>query len=150
MNVVCLLGRLTGDPELKTTPNQVSVTSFSVAVDRAYTPKGQERQTDFINCVAWRGTAEFISRYFHKGQRIALQGSLQMRSYTDRDGNKRTVYEVVVDNAFFAESKNSGFDGGAAPRYDSQVPSYSESKPAFSTAAAGDFEEIVGDDDLPF
>ena len=83
MNVVCLLGRLTATPEQKTTQNGVSVTSFSVAVDRAYQPKGAERQTDFINCVAWRGTAEFICRYFQKGQRIALQGSLQSRSYTD-------------------------------------------------------------------
>ena len=105
MNSICLMGRLTGDPELKTTQNGVSVTSFSVAVDRAYRSKDQERQTDFINCVAWRSTAEFISRYFRKGQRIALQGSLQSRKYTANDGSQRTVYEVVVDNAFFCESK---------------------------------------------
>ena len=152
MNVICLLGRLTADPELRHTQTQTPVTSFSVAVDRAFQPKGAEqRQADFINCVAWRQTAEFITRYFHKGQRIALQGSLQSRNYTDRDGNKRTAFEVVVDNAFFAESKNAG---GGAPaggyRADSQVPSYSEAQPAFSTAGSGDFEEIVGDDDLPF
>ncbi len=146
MNVVCLLGRLTATPELKTTQSGVSVTSFSVAVDRTYQPKGSERQTDFINCVAWRNTAEFLCRYFQKGQRIALQGSLQSRSYTDKNGNNRTVFEVVVDNAFFAESK-----GNAAPRTDAQpMPSYAESAPAFSTAGANDFEEIVGDDDLPF
>ncbi len=146
MNVVCLLGRLTVTPELKTTQNGVSVTSFSVAVDRTYQPKGAERQTDFINCVAWRNTADFICRYFQKGQRIALQGSLQSRSYTDKTGNNRTVFEVVIDNAFFAESK-----GTSAPRTDSQTaPAYTEPAPAFSTAAAGDFEEIVGDDDLPF
>lgn len=139
MNAVCLMGRLTGDPELKTTPNGVDVTSFSVAVDRAYTPKGQEKQTDFINCVAWRGTAEFISRYFRKGQRMALQGSLQMRSYTDRDGNKRTAYEVVVDNAFFAESKKADDAPPARPDI------------GFSTARQGDFEEIIGDlEPLPF
>ncbi len=149
MNVVCLLGRLTADPELRHTASQIPVTSFSIAVDRAYQPKGQEqRQADFINIVAWRQTAEFICRYFHKGQRIALQGSLQSRNYTDRDGNKRTAYEVVVDNAFFAESKNGG--AGDGPRFDSQIPPFSESQPAFSTANAGDFEEIVGDDDLPF
>ena len=91
MNVVCLLGRLTATPELKTTQSGVSVTSFSVAVDRTYQPKGAERQTDFINCVAWRNTAEFLCRYFQKGQRIALQGSLQSRSYTDKNGNNRTV-----------------------------------------------------------
>lgn len=147
MNVVCLLGRLTATPEQKTTQNGVSVTSFSVAVDRAYQPKGAERQTDFINCVAWRGTAEFICRYFQKGQRIALQGSLQSRSYTDKNGNNRTVFEVVVDNAFFAESKSGGT---AAVHTDSQIPTYNEAAPAFSTASATDFEEIVGADDLPF
>ena len=87
MNSICLMGRLTADPELKTTQSGVSVTSFSVAVDRAYRSKDQERQTDFINCVAWRQTAEFITRYFHKGNRIALQGSLQSRSYTANDGS---------------------------------------------------------------
>lgn len=148
MNVVCLLGRLTATPELKTTQSGVSVTSFSVAVDRTYQPKGAERQTDFINCVAWRNTADFICRYFQKGQRIALQGSLQSRSYTDKNGNNRTVFEVVVDNAFFAESKGNA---GAAPRSDAQpMPAYTEAAPAFITATASDFEEIVGDDDLPF
>ena len=148
MNAICLMGRLTGDPELKTTQSGVSVTSFSVAVDRAYRSKDQERQTDFINCVAWRGTAEFISRYFRKGQRIALQGSLQSRKYTANDGSQRTVYEVVVDNAFFCESK--GGNAGGAPSYDSQIPVYSEAKPAFSTANSGDFEDILTDEDLPF
>ena len=149
MNVVCLLGRLTATPEQKTTQGGVSVTSFSVAVDRTYQPKGAEqRQADFINCVAWRNTAEFICRYFQKGQRIALQGSLQSRNYTDKDGNRRTVYEVVVDNAFFAESKSNG--QGAPRSMDSQIPTYSEAAPSFSNAGAGDFEEIVGDDDLPF
>ena len=147
MNVICLMGRLTSDPELKSTQTGVNVTSFCVAVDRAYQPKGQERQSDFINCVAWRGTAEFITRFFRKGQRIALQGSLQSRNYTDRDGNKRTAYEVVVDNAFFAESKSSD---SAAPRYDSQVPQYSEPQPAFSNDKGGDFEELLGEEDLPF
>ena len=148
MNSICLMGRLTGDPELKTTQTGVSVTSFSVAVDRAYRSKDQERQTDFINCVAWRNTAEFISRYFHKGQRIALQGSLQSRKYTANDGSSRTVYEVVVDNAFFCEAK--GGNAGGAPSYDSQIPAVSEARPAFSTANSGDFEEILTDEDLPF
>ena len=148
MNSICLLGRLTADPELRNTPNGISVTNFDVAVDRSYTPKGQEKQVDFIPVQAWRQTAEFVCRYFRKGQRIALQGSLQSRSYTDKDGNKRTAYEVVADNVFFAESKN----GGAAPasHYDNQVPQYSEPQPAFSTASSGDFEEIVSDDELPF
>ena len=148
MNSICLMGRLTGDPELKTTQSGVSVTSFSVAVDRAYRSKDQERQTDFINCVAWRITAEFISRYFRKGQRIALQGSLQSRKYTANDGSQRTVYEVVVDNAFFCEAKGVG--AGGAPSYDSQIPQPPEARPAFSTANSGDFEEILADEDLPF
>lgn len=153
MNVVCLLGRLTADPELRYTQNQTPVTSFSVAVDRPYISKGQDqRQTDFINVVAWRDTAEFICRCFHKGNRIAIHGSLQSRQYVDKDNNKRTAYEVVVENAFFAGSKNSANTGGGG-NYGSapfSTPQYTESAPAFSTASPGDFEEIVGDDDLPF
>jgi len=144
------MGRLGSDPELKYTPSQVPVTNFSIAVQRSYQPKnGQERQTDWIDIVAWRGTAEFISRYFRKGSMIVVNGSIQTRSYTDKDGNKRTAFEVVADNVFFGESKR---DGGASPsgRYDSQVPQFSEPQPAFSTASSGDFEEIVGDDELPF
>ena len=151
MNVICLLGRLNTDPELRRTQTDTSVTSFSVAVDRAFQPKDSEqRQADFINCVAWRQTAEFICRYFHKGQRIALQGSLQSRYYTDKDGNKRTAFEVVVDHAFFAESKNAGGAPSGGSRYDSQIPQYSETPPAFSTSNAGDFEEIEDSDSLPF
>ena len=106
INVVVLMGRLTADPELRTTPNGISVTSFSIAVDRAYQKAGTERQTDFINCVAWRQTAEFITKYFQKGSMIAVNGTLQQRSYTDKDGNKRTAYDVVIDNASFCGSKN--------------------------------------------
>ena len=149
MNTVCLMGRLTADPELRYTQTQVPVTSFTLAVDRAYQPKGQERQTDFISIVAWRSTAEFVCRYFHKGNRLALQGSLQVRQYTDKDGNKRTAYDVVADNVFFCESKAG--TGTGAPRFDSQVPpAFSESPTAFSTAGSGAFEEVVSDDDLPF
>lgn len=149
MNVICLLGRMVADPELRTTQSGISVTSFTVAVDRNYQSKGQEqRQADFINIVAWRQTAEFVCRYFHKGQRIALQGELQSRNYTDKEGNKRTAFEVVANNVYFAESKRDG--GNAGPRYDSQVPQFSEAPPAFSTAGSGDFEEIVGDEELPF
>ena len=164
MNMICLLGRLTADPELRHTQSQVPVTSFTLAVDRAYQPKGQERQADFINVVAWRQTAEFVTRYFHKGQRLALTGTLQSRRYVDKDGNNRTAYEVVADNVFFAESKaqsggyqqgypTGGYQGGyqsPASPYDSQVPQYCEAPTAFATAAPGDFEEIVNDDDLPF
>ena len=149
MNTVCLMGRLTADPELRYTQTQVPVTSFTLAVDRAYQPKGQERQADFINIVAWRNTAEFVCKYFRKGNRLALQGSLQSRQYTDKDGNKRTAYEVVADNVFFCESKSGAASG--APRFDSQVPpAFNESQTAFSTAGAGAFDEVVSDDDLPF
>ena len=144
MNSICLLGRLTADPELRTTQTGISVTNFTVAVDRSYTPKGQEKQADFIPAQAWRHTAEFLCKYFRKGQRIALTGSLQTRSYTDRDGNKRTAYEVVADNVFFAESKNGG-TAPVAPTVD-----YSDRVPQ-SAPPADDFEVIPdNDDDLPF
>ncbi|NLN81285.1 MAG: single-stranded DNA-binding protein [Clostridiales bacterium] len=147
LNVVCLIGRLGSDPELKYTPSQVAVTNFSIAVQRSYQPKnGQERQTDWIDIVAWRSTAEFITRNFRRGSMIVVHGSIQTRSYTDKDGNKRTAFEVVADEVFFGEPKR---DGGPS-RYDSQVPQFSEPQPAFSTAESGDFEEIVGDDELPF
>lgn len=155
MNTICLMGRLTAEPELKTTQNGVSVTSFTLAVDRAYTPKDQERQADFIPCVAWRQTAEFVTRYFRKGQRMALEGSLQSRKYTDKEGNNRTAFEVVADHVFFAESKQDSGTGNTS----AQPPSYAPSNvtpiaPAqtggFSTAAAQDFEEITMDEELPF
>ena len=148
LNVAVIMGRLVADPELRHTSGDIAVTSFTVAVDRSYVKAGTDRQADFIDVVAWRSTAEFVCKYFHKGQQIAVQGSIQTRSYTDKDGNKRKAYEVVADNVFFAESKN----GGAAPasHYDNQVPQYSEPQPAFSTASSGDFEEIVSDDELPF
>lgn len=103
LNVVVLNGRLTSDPELKYTPSNVAVTNFSLAVDRAFS--GKEKVTDFINIVAWRSTAEFVSRYFQKGQLVAVQGSLQVRDYTDKDGNRRRVYEVLADQVHFAEAK---------------------------------------------
>lgn len=107
MNNVSLLGRLTADPELRQTPNGVSVCSFSVAVQRPYSSNG-ERQTDFINCVAWRQTGEFISRYFRKGNMIGLTGFIQTRQYQDKDtGKNRTAFEVIINNAYFAESKSA-------------------------------------------
>ncbi len=100
------MGRLVADPELRQTPNGVSVASFRIAVDRNYQSKETgERQADFISCVAWRQTGEFISRYFQKGRMIALEGSLQTRNYEDKTGAKRTAYEVIVDQAYFADSK---------------------------------------------
>ena len=131
LNRAILMGRITKSPELKTTPNGVSVIQISIAVDRDYTPKGQEKQTDFINVVAWRGTAEFIEKHFEKGQLIALTGSIKTRSYTDNQGNKRSVTEVIADQVYFCGGKNDN---------KKEKPSYDEN----------DFEEISTDSDLPF
>ena len=150
LNNVSLIGRMAADPELRNTQSGIPVTSFRIAVDRTFVPKGQEKQTDWIDIVVWRNTAEFVEKYFRKGSMIAVQGSIQTRSYTDKDGNKRTAFEVVADNVFFGESKRDSGGAPAGNRYDSQVPQFSESAPAFSTASSGDFEEIVGDDELPF
>lgn len=148
INNITLMGRLTADPELKTTTSGLSVTTFSIAVDRAFARSGEERQTDFINIVAWRQNAEFICRYFKKGNMIALTGSLQSRSYEDRNGNRRTAYEVVVDRASFCGSKSEM--GGGSQSYSQVPPTEQQAAPAFKTASASDFEEITGDEDLPF
>ncbi len=138
-NLVVLTGRLTADPELKTTPSGVPVTRFSIAVNRNYRA-GEEQQTDFINLVAWRQRAEFISKYFKKGSLIGIEGSIQTGRYTDKNGNNRTSFDVVVNNAHFVESKR---DSAAAP----------VSEPAsFSNADVNDFSDLgdAQDDDLPF
>lgn len=137
-NLVVLTGRLTADPELKTTSNGTSVVSFSIAVDRRYR-SGEARQTDFINIVAWRSSAEFISKYFKKGNLIGIEGSIQTRQYTDKNGNNRTAFEVIANNVQFVESKR-----GEAPAM---------GEPAtFSNADANDFADLgdAQDDDLPF
>ena len=105
-NLVVLTGRLTADPELKTTPNGISVCTFSIAVDRAY-KKGEEKQTDFLNVVAWRQTSEFVSKWFTKGSLIGIEGSIQTRKFTDKSGNNRTAFEIVANNVHFVESKKS-------------------------------------------
>lgn len=139
-NLVVLTGRLTADPELKTTQSGISVTSFSVAVNRPYRT-GEEQQTDFINVVAWHKTAEFIAKYFKKGNMIGIEGSIQTRKYTDKNGNNRTAFEVVVNNAQFVESKR-----------DSAASQGGEQPASFSNAGADDFSDLsdVSDDDLPF
>lgn len=143
INTVAIMGRLTFEPELKTTPSGVSVLRFQVACDRNFQRAGAERQTDFIDCVAWRQTAEFISRYFHKGSMIAVEGSIQTSSYTDKNGNNRKQVEVVANNVSFCGSKN---EGGT-----SAGPAYSQPAPSYANADNSDFEEIVDDDDdLPF
>ena len=107
VNKAIIVGRLTRDPELKRTPSGISVTSFTVAVSRSFVKQGQERETDFINVVAWRKTAEFVCRYFRKGTMIAVNGSIQTRKYQDRDGNNRTAFEIVADNVHFCENKSA-------------------------------------------
>lgn len=148
LNCAVIMGRLTADPELRTTPNGISVTSFSVAVDRSYQRAGEERQTDFINVVAWRNTAEFVSRYFRKGSMIAVQGSIQTRNYEDRNGNKRTAFEIVADNVSFCGSKSeSGTTGGAPVRQAAPAAP----APSFSTGSADDFDDLSSDEELlPF
>ncbi len=165
LNVAVLMGRLVADPELRHTPNGIAVTTFRIAVDRNYAKAGTERQADFIDIVAWRATAEFVCKYFRKGQMIAVNGSIQTRSYTDRDGNKRTAFEIVADNVSFTESKrsseNATYGGDSGRSYDSgssYSSSYSSNKPvaaeepapAYTSGDSGDFEEIPMDDDLPF
>lgn len=153
INKAILVGRLTADPELRTTQSGVSVCSFSVAVDRRFSGGG-ERQTDFINCVAWRQSAEFISKYFGKGKLIGIEGSIQTRNYEDRQGNKRTAVEVVVDNASFIGSKaeSGGSAGGGYGGYDAPMPSAPPSAPAvaYQSGSVEDFQEITSDEDLPF
>ena len=141
-NLVVLTGRLTADPELKTTQTGISVTSFSIAVSRSYR-SGEEPQTDFINIVAWRKSAEFVAKYFKKGNMIGIEGSIQTRKYTDKNGNQRTAFEVVANNVQFVESKR---DASSAPETETALAA------SYSNAGANDFSDIgdMSDDDLPF
>ena len=114
LNHITIMGRLVRDPELRRTGSGVAVTNFCVAVDRDYVAKDSgEGKTDFINCFAWRGTGEFIAKYFTKGRMIVVDGRLEMRDWTDKDGNKRTSAEINVDNAYFGDSKRDGDNGGS-------------------------------------
>lgn len=128
LNRIVIMGRMTKDPELRRTGSGVAVTSFTLAVDRDFKGQNGERETDFIDCNAWRGTAEFIAKHLGKGRNVVVEGRLQMREWTDRDGNKRKSAEVVADNVYFADSKKS--ETAPAPQ---------------------EFEEVYeGDDRLPF
>ena len=147
LNHITIMGRLVRDPELRRTGSGVAVASFRVAVDRDFVSReGGERKADFIDCVAWRQTGEFVSKYFAKGRMIVVDGRLEMRDWTDKDGNKRTSAEIVVANAYFGDSKRDGDSGSysAAP-----APSYgSYAAPA---PAASDFAMLEDDDaQLPF
>ena len=159
LNHIVIMGRLTRDPELRRTGSGVAVASFSLAVDRDFAPKdGGERETDFIDCVAWRQTGEFVSKYFAKGRMAVVSGRLQIRSWTDKDGNKRRTAEVVADNVYFGDSKrdseggNSSYGGNTygGNSYSAPAPSYGGySAPA--SAPASDFAMLEDDDaQLPF
>ena len=166
LNHIVIMGRLTRDPVLRYTQSQTPVASFSLAVDRDYTSRdGGERQTDFIDVVAWRSTGEFVSKYFTKGKMAVVSGRLQIRDWTDRDGNKRRSAEVVADNVYFGESKSARGDGAGAQRPYSDSGSYSgPSAPpsaqgydddyrSFDGAGSGSsvFSELSDTDgDLPF
>ena len=141
INNVVLMGRMTYEPELRTTSNGLSVISFQIACDRQYQAKGEERRADFIDVTAWRQTAEFVSRYFHKGSMIALTGSIQTDNFTDNNGNKRKSVTVVANEVSFCGSKaESGTTN----------PAFSQPAQNYSSADNSDFEEIDDDDDLPF
>lgn len=166
LNVAVIMGRLVADPELRHTPQDIAVTTFTIACDRSYVKSGTERQVDFIDIVAWRSNAEFICKYFRKGSMIAVQGSIQTRSYTDNQGIKRKAFEIVADSVNFADSKrdNSGSSAaygnspygnppaGNTGDYQSyQRPAvYNDPAPAYQNGSDADFTEIESDDDLPF
>ena len=152
LNHIDLMGRLTRDPELRYTQSNTPVASFSLAVERDFGSR-EDRQTDFIDCVAWRNTAEFVSKYFQKGSMAVVSGRLQIRDWTDREGGKRRSAEVVVDNVYFGESKRSRDGAPAAGGYAPQTASTGFSSGYSDAPAAGGsaFAELDdGDGELPF
>ena len=172
LNHITIMGRLTRDPELRTTQSGVSVASYTVAVDRDFGGRdGGERQTDFIDCVAWRQTGEFVSKYFHKGSMIVVSGRLQSRKWQDRDGNNRTSWEVIAENVYFGESRRDsesnsygsydnssrgGYDNSRSNSYDNRGgydnnrSSYDSGRSAAPAPSAFQELEDEGDGELPF
>ncbi len=161
MNIVSLIGRLTADPELKHTQSGTAMTRFTLAVDRAYTKPGEEKQADFITIVAWQQKAEFVCKYFSKGRRMALTGSIRTGSYTAQDGSKRYTTEVFADNIEFCDSKkdfspsDSGYgEGNSYNSYSNNRQSSYRSEPApapsYSSGNVEDYSGTLTDDDLPF
>ena len=160
LNHIVLMGRLTRDPELRRTGTGIAVASFTLAVDRDYAPKdGGQRETDFIDIVAWRSTAEFVSKYFSKGRMAVVSGRLQIRNWQDKEGNKRRSAEVVADNVYFGDSKRDSADGGfnqsqGYAQSFNQIPQ--QPQPAYQapqnvSAASSDFSMLSDDDpELPF
>ena len=157
LNHITIMGRLTRDPELRRTGSGIAVASFTVAVDRDFGGRdGGEKETDFIDCVAWRQTGEFVSKYFTKGSMIVVSGRLQIRSWNDKEGNKRRTAEVVADNVYFGESKRSSEGGSSYGGNAYGGNSYSAPAPSFGgysapAAPASDFAMLDDDDaQLPF
>lgn len=139
LNHITIMGRMVKDPELRRTASGTAVTSFTLAVNRDYSGKDEERKVDFIDCVAWKGTGEFISKHFTKGQMTAVVGSLQIRDWTDKDGNKRRSAEVLVNRAYFTgNSKNDYADNPTASHND------------LTPVSGSEFAEMTEDDDFPF
>lgn len=145
LNKVILMGNLTKDPEYKTTPTGVGVTTFTVAVGRRFAKQGDEVTADFFNVVAWRNTAEFVSKYFNKGRAIVVVGSLQNRNWTDQNGQKHYVTEVVADECYFAGNSGSGNNQNDGGTFYGAEPAAQSTKPVAAT-----FEELSTEDDLPF
>ncbi len=146
LNKVILMGNLVADPEFKTTPSGVAVTTFRIAVGRRFAKQGDEVTADFFSIVAWRNTAEFVSKYFTKGKPIVVVGSLQNRSWTDQQGQKRYITEVIADECSFAGSNGNGQgDGGTFYGAEAGAAQSMGTKPAAAT-----FEELSTEDDLPF
>ena len=160
LNHIVIMGRLTRDPELRRTGTGIAVASFTVAVDRDFGGRdGGEKETDFIDCVAWRQTGEFVSKYFTKGRMIVVSGRLQIRSWTDKDGNKRRTAEIVADNCYFGDSKRDGDNGGSSyggntyggNSYSAPAPAPSYGGYSAPAAPASDFAMLEDDDaQLPF
>ena len=150
LNHIVLMGRLTRDPELRRTGSGVAVASFTLAVDRDYAAQGAEKETDFVDIVAWRSTAEFVSKYFTKGRMAVVEGRLQIRDWTDKDGGKRRSAEIVADNVYFGDSKRDSAGDFGAPASYSAPAGGGYSSPAPS-GGHSDFAEIGEEDgDLPF
>ena len=154
LNHIIIMGRLVADPEMRTTPNGVPVTTVRIACDRDFKNKQTgEKETDFIDVVAWRTEAEFVSKYFAKGRMAVVEGRLQIRNYTDRDGNKRTASEIVADHFYFGDSKRDGESGGSFSQIPRSAPQAPAQSGGYAAPSGGDdqFAELTGDDgDLPF
>ena len=149
LNHIVLMGRLTRDPELRRTQSGTAVASFALAVDRDFKGDDGEKKTDFIDIVAWRNTAEFVSKYFTKGRMAVVEGRLQIRPWTDKDGNKRRSAEVVADNVYFGDSKRDG-DSGQSGGYVA-APSYGDGYGGYGGYGDNQFTELADDDgELPF